>query len=42
VALLDSNVISLTTRRQLEVFRDSLEADIAELRAKEAIEIAAD
>jgi hypothetical protein len=42
VALLDSNIISLITRRQLEVFRDSLEADIAELRAKEAIEIPAD
>jgi hypothetical protein len=38
VALLDSNIISLTTRRQLEVFRDSLEGDIAELRGKEAKE----
>jgi hypothetical protein len=42
VALLDSNIISLTTRKQLEVFRDSLEEDMAELMAKEANEMAAD
>jgi hypothetical protein len=42
VALLDSNIISLTTRKQLETFRDSLEEDIAELMAKEANEMAAD
>ena len=42
VALLDSNIISLITRKQLEVFRDSLEEDIAELMAKEANEMAAD
>ncbi len=42
VALLDSNIISLTTRNQLEMFRDSLQEDIAELMAKEANEMAAD
>lgn len=38
MALLDSSIISPATRRQLEVFRDTLERDIAELRGKEAKE----
>ena len=42
VALLDSNIVSLTTRKQLEAFQDSLEEDIAALMAKEANEMAAD
>ena len=42
VALLDSNIVSLTTRKQLEMFRDTLEEDIAALMAKEANEMAAD
>jgi hypothetical protein len=41
VALLDSSLLSPATRRQLEVFRDNLEQDIAELKAKEANEMAA-
>ena len=36
MALLDSSIISPATRAQLEVFRDSLEHDIAELSAREA------
>ena len=35
IALLDSSILSPATRRQLEVFRDNLEQDIAELKAKE-------
>ena len=42
VALLDSSIISPATRSQLEVFRDNLEHDIVELRAKEANGVAAD
>jgi hypothetical protein len=40
VALLDSALISPATRRQLEVFRDSLEGDITQLMAAEAGEMA--
>ena len=42
VALLESALISPATRRQLEVFRDNLERDIAaQLGDKEADEMAA-
>jgi hypothetical protein len=42
IALLDSTITSPATRRQLEVFRDTLEREIAELRDKKAGEMAAD
>jgi hypothetical protein len=42
MALLDSSILSPATRRQLEVFRETLEHDIAELRAKEANEMTSD
>jgi hypothetical protein len=38
IALLDSPILSPATRGQLEVFRDNLEHDIAELSAKETKE----
>jgi len=35
IALLESSFLSTSTRGQLEVFRESLEADIAALRVRE-------